>query len=127
MWLCAAWGRRARDSAAGQFRRVLGAVVLSIGAICVAAAGIDRPTLADRYRTEARQALRSNPDRSLALTADALALQLGDLEAIYLAATAYAPQGRLRLGAGLASPWRRARTKQLPPAHAARRSPPPAW
>jgi tetratricopeptide (TPR) repeat protein len=102
--LCAAAALVAPWSRGPRSRRVTGARIVAVVAVCVAvlaaAYSVGRLAVADQYRIDARDRLRSDPVEALRLANQSLAFNDGSLSALYVKSAAYARLGRYRAARG---------------------------
>jgi tetratricopeptide (TPR) repeat protein len=96
--LVAPWSRRLSS------RRITTARIVAVAAVCVAAIAaaysVGRLAIADQYRIDARDQLRSDPVEALRLANQSLAFNDASLPALYVKGAAYARLGRYRAARG---------------------------
>jgi O-antigen ligase/polysaccharide polymerase Wzy-like membrane protein len=102
--LCAAAALVAPWSPGAGSRRITSARIVVVVAVCVAAIAaaysVGRLVIADHYRIDARDTLRSDPVEALRLANQSLAFNDESLPALYVKAAAYARLGRYRAARG---------------------------
>jgi tetratricopeptide (TPR) repeat protein len=98
--LCAAAALVAPWSSGGASRRLTSGRIIAVAAACVAtiaaAYSVGRLAIADQYRIDARDELRSDPVEALRLANQSLAFNDQSLPALYVKGAAYARLGRYR-------------------------------
>jgi tetratricopeptide (TPR) repeat protein len=98
--LCAAAALVAPWSAGRGSRRLMTGRIVAVAAACIAAVAaaysVGRLAIADRYRIDARDELRSDPVEALRLANQSLAFNDQSLPALHVKAAAYARLGRYR-------------------------------
>jgi O-antigen ligase len=98
--LCAAAALVAPWSLGAGSRQITSARIVVIAAVCVAAIAaaysVGRLAIADQYRIDARDQLRSDPVEALRLANQSLAFNDESLTALYVKGAAYARLGRYR-------------------------------
>ena len=102
--LCAAAALVAPWSSGGGSRRITSLRIVAVAAACVAAIAaaysVGRLAIADQYRVDARDQLRSDPVEALRLANQSLAFNDQSLPALYVKGAAYARLGRYRAARG---------------------------
>ena len=102
--LCAAAALVAPWSRASRNRRLTSGRILAVVAVCVvgiaAAYSVGRLAIAEHYRIDARDELRSDPIQALRLANQSLAFNDESLPALYVKGAAYARLGRYRAARG---------------------------
>jgi tetratricopeptide (TPR) repeat protein len=98
--LCAAAALVAPWSRGPRSPRITGARIVAVAAVCLAvvaaAYSVGRLAVADQYRIDARDHLRSDPVEALRLANQSLAFNDDSLPALYVKSAAYARLGRYR-------------------------------